>query len=431
MDYEAHYNRVTHLIGQSRFALAEAELRKALVDDPDGGDTHALLAICLAEQGKLTEAEEEANLAIGLAPDDSFSFYSLARVASEREHWNKAEKAIRQAIEIETDDEDQFSLLATILLNLNKFQQALEAAEEGLAIDPENVDCMNIRVLALRRLDRGEDVSQALDEALQQDPEDEMTHFNLGWSYIEDGDRDKALEHFREALRLDPEFDAAREGVLEVLRSRNPVYRWVLGHMLWMSKRKASTQWIIVIGILVAFITADRYAGANAAVGMWLQPLIYFVCGFALLLWIPDPVFNLLLRFSPQGRTVLTEEELQETNWTATFLVPATFFLILAIALANNGFFLRAMVLATMVVYVAAVYDCEVPWARKRMVMFSIGMCLLGAISILILTWAAWLPTEGRASTLRSGRQIGIAFILGAVFADDVANWLKKKAPHR
>ncbi|MDP8921430.1 MAG: tetratricopeptide repeat protein [Chloroflexota bacterium] len=52
-----------------------------------------------------------------------------------------------------------------------------------------------------------------MDRALMLAPEDGQTHANRGWLALRRGERALALAHLREALRLDPESEAARQGL--------------------------------------------------------------------------------------------------------------------------------------------------------------------------------------------------------------------------
>src|SRR3712207_7475219 len=53
-------------------------------------------------------------------------------------------------------------------------------------------------------------------------------HANRGWQEAHRGNYEQAMAHFREALRIDASLEWAREGVVEVLKARNPVYRVML-----------------------------------------------------------------------------------------------------------------------------------------------------------------------------------------------------------
>ncbi len=66
--------------------------------------------------------------------------------------------------------------------------------------------------MALVKLGRKAEAGADDRAALLRDPENALTHANQGWALLEQGDHGKALEHFREALRIDPEIEWARAG---------------------------------------------------------------------------------------------------------------------------------------------------------------------------------------------------------------------------
>src|SRR5688500_16372498 len=64
------------LYQQSRYEMAEAELRQALGVEPNDAYAHALLALCLIERKQADDATAEAQQAIHLAPDMPFAHYA-------------------------------------------------------------------------------------------------------------------------------------------------------------------------------------------------------------------------------------------------------------------------------------------------------------------------------------------------------------------
>ena len=87
--------RAALLLEQSRFELAEQELRMALADEPDNALGHAFLARCLAERKQFHEATEEARhhftTAIALDPGRSHLIDAdLARVEALLGDWGAA-----------------------------------------------------------------------------------------------------------------------------------------------------------------------------------------------------------------------------------------------------------------------------------------------------------------------------------------------------
>ena len=66
-------------------------------------------------------------------------------------------------------------------------------------------------LLQMGKTDREE---AAIKSALANNPEDPITHTNQGWICLESGEANRALAHFKEALRINPNTASVRQGVL-------------------------------------------------------------------------------------------------------------------------------------------------------------------------------------------------------------------------
>src|SRR6185295_5916341 len=95
-----------------------------------------------------------------------------------------------------------------------------------------------------------------------------------GWALLHAGDAKRALEHFREALRLDPELEFARAGVVEALKARNPIYRVMLLYFLWMARLSGRTRWGIILGGYFGFRMLRTWADEHPDYAAYVQPLI-------------------------------------------------------------------------------------------------------------------------------------------------------------
>lgn len=319
----AHLQRAQLLLQQSRPAEAEQEAGLALAHAPDNAHAHALLALSRCQQGKHDEAIDAARGAVRCAPDSPYGHYILALVLHRAGQNRRAQASSDEAIRLDPADADTFSLRAAIQLSLGDWSAALADAEQALALSPENVEAANFRAMALVRLGRKEEATRTVDYALHREPESAFSHANQGWTYLHRDEPQRALEHFREALRLDPEFEYAREGMLEALKARNPVYRLMLAYFLWMARLDSRVQWAIIIGSYFA----SRFINGLATSRPAFEPLAWIVLpllyGFVYLTWTARPMFNLFLRLNPFGRLVLSRAERVATNWFAPFFVAA------------------------------------------------------------------------------------------------------------
>src|SRR5262249_7143235 len=106
--------RALLLMGQKRWAMAEAELHRALAEDGQNAEAHRLLATCLLEREQLNSAEAEARMAVHLAPDAAATHLTLAWVLYTRRRDGESRQAVEEAIRLDADQADAFGLLAWI-----------------------------------------------------------------------------------------------------------------------------------------------------------------------------------------------------------------------------------------------------------------------------------------------------------------------------
>jgi Tfp pilus assembly protein PilF len=304
-----HLQRGLILLHQRRPDLAEAELRLAIAQDPNDGDTHAILADCLCDCKRLPEANDEARQAILLAPDLPRCHLVMARVMFERHRFAEASAAVEEAIRLDPHDPFQFARLATIRYAQRDWTGTLKASEAGLEIEPQNIDCNNFRAMALVKLGRREEASAAIGSVLALDPENAFSHANLGWTLLHQGEPTKAKEHFREALRLEPGMDFARRGLIEAMKARNPIYALMLRYFLWMGRLSRRAQLGVVIGGLFVQQALASLANQYPALNPYVLPIMIAYVVFALMTWLANPLFNLLLFLNRFGRHALSREQ--------------------------------------------------------------------------------------------------------------------------
>jgi len=372
-------DRARLLLQQRRYDLAEKELRQVLAGEPDHFLAHAWLSLTLLEMARYGEAEAEAQQTVHLAPDHPYGYFVLSRVFQHQDKVRQAEKAIAEAIRLNPEDADYFAVLASIFMSEQQWAKALEAAEQGLVFDPEHVGCSNLRAMALNKLGRRGESVGALDAALYRDPENALTHANQGWIALEQNEHQKAMEHFREALRLNPELTWARSGILEALKARNLVYRWLLQYFFWMARMGPRLQWGVILGAYFGNQILRGIARTNPALAPFLTPIIILYLLFVYLTWTGKTLFNLLLRLDPFGRLVLTPQQIQVSNIVGMMLLLALVGLAVGWAMP---FFLASAVgyaLALMVIPVAHTLERE-PGRNRTILLVYTGVLAVVAI---------------------------------------------------
>ena len=377
--------RALLLLQQRRFDLAEKELRQVLATTPEHFPAHAWLSLTLMEMGRYAEAESEAEQAIHLAPDHPYGYFVLSRLFHQQDKLRQAEKAIGEAIRLNPQEADYYAVLAGIFASQQQWDKVLQAAEQGLALDAEHVGVGNLRAMALNKLGRRQESVGALDAALVRDPENALTHANQGWIALEQRDHQKAMTHFREALRLNPELNWARSGILEALKARNPLYRWLLQYFFWMSRMGPRLQWVVILGAYFGYQVVRGIANSNPQLSPFLTPLLILYALFVYLTWTGKTLFNLLLRLDAFGRLVLSPQQLRVSNIVGAMLLIA----ILSVVYGWTTPFFPASaagyVLALMVIPAAHTLEREPGRNRKILLAYTAGLALVAILGLAAL----------------------------------------------
>ena len=422
--------RAILLFQQHRHEQAITELRQSLSADPHEPYAHALLGLCLAKREKFQEATEEAEQAIHLSPDFSFAHYALASILRERHRNEEALVAINEALRLDSSDADYFAMLSNIHVDEKRWREALEAAERGLQLDSENIACTNLRAIALVKLGRKAEAGATIDAALSKNPDNAITHANQGWTLLERGEPKRALEHFREALRLDPQNEWARHGIVEALKARNIVYAVMLKYFFWMSRFRGRTQWVIILGGYFGNRMLGVVAAAQPSLAPWILPLRILYVVFALMTWIADPLFNLLLRLNRFGRLALSRQQVVAANYLGTCIFLALVGLAGWVAFGTVGPWpFAAAVFGCLAVPVSGVFKCASGWPRNTMAIYCAALAIIGVLSLVCFTAVEWHPGK-RASDDAAWALFGM-FLLGAIGSTWLANILISQRPRR
>lgn len=405
----AHLERASLLLAQSRPADAEREAMAALATQPDDPGALALLALSRTQQGKFPGALDAATQAVGLAPEYPYFHYVHALVLHHASKPKESFVAVQEALRLNPHEADYFSLLSAIELARGRWQESLEAAEQALALNAEHVEAANFRAMALVRLGRKDEAVETVDFALQRAPENAMSHANQGWNCLHKNDPKAAQVHFREALRLDPELDYARDGLMEALKARNPVYRGMLAYFMWIGRQSGKLQIAFVVGTLLLFQVVRRLADVHPA--FWALVILFYL--FIYLSWTAGPMFNLLLRLDKFGRYLLTPDKRTATNWFGAFFFSA-------IALFAVSWFIPqgivglvgSVMLLALTICIAATFNRE---GRNRVILGFASLCLFA-----VGAYACYMLFTGQRETALT--YIGyfangfLAFQIGSMF---------------
>ncbi|MEM8678335.1 MAG: tetratricopeptide repeat protein [Planctomycetota bacterium] len=421
--------RALMLLQQSRLELAEQEIGQRLVEAPDDAMAHALLALCHSQAEKHREASAEAEEAVRLGPDIPFVFFAHSVVLTGRNKNQQAKQAIQQAIELDPYIPLYFSQLAQVELNLSQPQAALKAAEEGLALEPDNVDCTNIRALALRQLGRQAEASSVVGAALERAPNDATTHANMGWSLLQERKPEKAMEHFRESLRLEPNFEWARRGIVEAMKARYFVYRWILAWFLWMNRLQQKARWTVIIGAYVVYRVLLSISRNNPQLAPWITPILVLYGVFVVTTWLATPLFNLVLRTNKFGRLALSKQEIRTSNWVGLCVLGCLALLIPFFVTGSIEFAGSALACALIIPPLANTHSCQPGWPRATIILVTIALGAMAGCIIASSLLGLFLGGRTRELLLGVAGLLFVPFVISALLSQFLVSFLASVRP--
>lgn len=289
----SNFERARLLYEQRRYDLAIQELQQALALDPDNASCHSLLALCLAEQKQNAAAIAAIDQAIRLSPNYAGCHFIKAGILRDQGKLVAARGAIAEALRLEPEDADNYARLAAIQYEQNQTKAALASAEQGLQLNAEHLGCMNMKVLALTQLGQLPKAEADVQSLLAAAPDNHFAHAVQGWISLRQSHIPAALDSFRTALRLKPDLEWARQGLVEALKARNGFYRFILD----VDRHRSG----MTVGYRKALLIIPQVRGLY-----WL--LVFIVA-------LSKSVFTFLLSLDAYGKLALTPAEIKKSRW--------------------------------------------------------------------------------------------------------------------
>ncbi len=206
----------------------------------------------------------------------------------------------------------------------------------------------------------------------------------MGYSFLNQHRPKEAIKHFKEALRLEPDMEYARMGIVEALRARHFVYRMMFRYYRFMAELPPKARWGIVIGLFLMVRVLRGIAISNPEAGPYVYPVIYFYIGFVYLSWAARPIFNLSLWLHPLGKFALDREEKITSMWVLLCWAVAAVFAVAALttSLGTDGW-LAAFVCVLLVIPVTITSNAASGRERKLMALATVGVGVSGIIGML------------------------------------------------
>lgn len=183
---------------------AEADFEAALRMSPAMAEAHEALAQLYRAQKMSELAEAHLRKSVALRPKDPRYLAEIADLYREGQRFEQAITCYLAAISIAPQDPRLWTGLGLAYRGAGRPDEALEAFRQVVSREPENAFIhyqMGLTYLEEKRFD---EAASALRMAALEDPSNPDPQIELGRLYNLRGEKIKALEVFRRALRLDP-----------------------------------------------------------------------------------------------------------------------------------------------------------------------------------------------------------------------------------
>jgi Flp pilus assembly protein TadD len=106
-----------------------------------------------------------------------------------------------------------------LLIGTGRASEAMGLLESALREGSGDIAIRNTLAVLYASRNRFSDASRLLDEALKLNPDEPLTWLNAGVAWQAAGQKNRAEAAYREAIRLQPEFNRARQYLAALLKN--------------------------------------------------------------------------------------------------------------------------------------------------------------------------------------------------------------------
>lgn len=205
-----------------RYGLTDEAIRYgelAVSLDPNHYGGHSLLGNAYFKKGEFSKAVGSFERAAALKPDLAEAQANLGLAYYEVGDLEKAETALAKAASGKPDAVVCFNL-ARVYLKLEKYEDALAEVQKSIRLDGRSPGAYNLKGVVLNQLSRYREAAGSFEAGLVLSPEDVNLRINLGISYANANQPDKARAAFEKVIPSieDPALKAKVEGYLKSLK---------------------------------------------------------------------------------------------------------------------------------------------------------------------------------------------------------------------
>jgi tetratricopeptide (TPR) repeat protein len=198
------------------------QLSEAVRLRPNSAEAYRALGMALARFVETKAAREVFEKALQLAPGMAETHVDLSLILAQTGQWGLAREHLDRAIQIQGDTPAAaraYYLRAGIHGEQNELEGALADLERAVQLRPDFVEAWSDLGTVRRNLLDEAGALSAFERAVGIDAKNGKAQFRLGSEFLHSGKPHQAVEHLREALRLDPDDRATLYNLQMALRA--------------------------------------------------------------------------------------------------------------------------------------------------------------------------------------------------------------------
>ena len=349
-DYLAKLQRANLLAQQGRPAEAEKCFHEAIAEQPALATAYINLAYLYAHwPGPDPQALETIDHAISLDPNQSPFFAIRAWTLGNLNRHREVMRAVEQSLALDPANILALNARTRAYLSLHDWKLAEEHARQTLSVYPNNTNAANFLSLALSQQGKTRESEAVATDLLAQAPDNLTAHMNAGYQALQTGAHARANQHFLEALRLNPNCDPARKGLLRSINARvwtcRIYYQFIA--LLWRHRILMRLLYGAVVCAMVWLIISQWHGELNRAGLQWSFvgiAVAWVMLGFG------GSFANLFLLLDPLARHALTRTDLSWSIFSGSIYA-----LIVGFEMGEHAWLQAAILLVVPVLFLGGV----------------------------------------------------------------------------
>ncbi|MBI4649953.1 tetratricopeptide repeat protein [Candidatus Desantisbacteria bacterium] len=184
---------------------AIAELQKALEIDPTQISVHIVLSQIYLQKNELDKAIEETNLVLKANQDDMGAHKNLASIYVRKEEYDKSIIHLKKILDKEPNNGEAHLMMGIISEKKKDVDQAIKEYTIVIKLLPNDSRAYNnLAYIYATKNDKLDTAFGYASKAMELSPQNGTVIDTLGYIYLLKGDYQKAITHFKDALKYLP-----------------------------------------------------------------------------------------------------------------------------------------------------------------------------------------------------------------------------------